>query len=291
MATIIMLLPAVDCDPTETAIPWEVLTQAGHKIVFATPDGKPGKPDHIMLTGQGLDIWGWIPGLRRFPLVGLLLRANKNARNAFARMICDPAFLSPLRWGDMDIDNFDGLLLPGGHRARGIRPYLESEAVQQHVVSFFKAGKPVGAICHGALVPARSIDPETGRSVLFGRKTTGLTWQLERAGAMLGRLVRFWDPFYYRTYREGPEEPPGYMSVEHEIIRALEQRSDFINVSPDDKDYRRKTSGLVRDSQNDHSASFVVQDRNYVTARWPGDAYAFADKFASLLKSPDAEVD
>lgn len=285
MAKILMPLPALDCDPTETAIPWQVLTQQGHEIVFATPDGEPSQPDDIMLTGRGLDLWGWIPGLRRFPLVGRLLAANKDARRAFAEMTSTRAFLTPRRWDEIDASQFDGLILPGGHRARGLRPYLESKEIQDAVVFFFKADQPVGAICHGALIPARSIDPETRRSVLFGRKTTGLTWQLERTGAQVGRIVRFWDPHYYRTYLEEGDQPPGYMSVEHEIIRSLEHVTDFVDVAPDVADYKRKTSGLARDTMKDQSASWVVQDGNYVTARWPGDAHAFAMRFAGLFGS------
>lgn len=284
MATIILPLPAVDCDPTETAIPWKVLTELGHDVRFATPDGQPSEPDEIMLTGRGLDIWGWIPLLRNFPFVGLFLRANKDARNAFTEMSKDPAFVSPLRWADIDMTQFDGLLLPGGHRARGIRPYLESKDLQDTVVSFFNANKPIGAICHGTLIPARSIDPKTGRSILYGRKTTGLTWALESTGAKIAGISRFWDRHYYRTYLEKAGQPTGYMSVEHEIIRSLEQPSDFRDVPVDADGYKRKTSGLVRDTLDDQSASWVVQDENYITARWPGDAHAFASKFGSLLK-------
>lgn len=284
MAKILVPLPALDCDPTETAIPWQVLTKLGHEIVFATPEGAPSEPDDIMLTGRGLDLWGWIPGLRRFPLVGRLLAANKDARRAFQEMRSTAAFRAPLRWDEIGASPFDGLILPGGHRARGIRPYLESPEIQDAVVAFFSADKPIGAICHGALIPARSINPETQRSVLFGRKTTSLTWQLERTGAKVGRIMRFWDPHYYRTYLEEDDQPPGYMSVEHEIIRSLEHPTDYLDVPPEAKDYRRKTSGLARDTMKDQSASWVVQDRNYVTARWPGDAHAFAMRFAGLLK-------
>jgi len=39
---------------------------------------------------------------------------------------------------------FDGLLLPGGHRARGMRDFLESEILQRHVAHFFDEEKPVG---------------------------------------------------------------------------------------------------------------------------------------------------
>jgi putative intracellular protease/amidase len=283
MAKILLPLPGLDCDPTETAIPWQILTERGHDVVFATPNGEPSQPDDIMLTGRGLDLWGWIPGFRRFPLIGRLLAANKHARRAFQKMSRSQAFLTPLRWDEIDARQYDGLILPGGHRARGIRPYLESKDIQNAVIFFFKNDKAIGAICHGALIPARSIDPETQRSVLFGRKTTGLTWQLEGTGARIGRFVRFWDPHYYRTYLEEPGQPPGYMSVEHEIIRSLEHATDFLDVPPDAEHYKRKTSGLARDTMMDQSASWVVQDGNYVTARWPGDAHAFAIRFAGLL--------
>ena len=39
----------------------------------------------------------------------------------------------------------------------------------------------------------------------------------------------------------------------------------------------------TRDSANDGSAAFVVEDGNYVSARWPGDAYTFSKRFAALL--------
>ena len=50
------------------------------------------------------------------------------------------------------------------------------------------------------------------------------------------------------------------------------------------RDYRRKTSGLVRDTMDDATPAFVVRDRNYVSARWPGDVHTFAKTFAGLLK-------
>ena len=73
----------------------------------------------------------------------------------------------------------------------------------------FRDDRPVGAICHGVLLAARSVDPATGRSVLYGRTTTALTWSLERRAWRVARVSRFWDPDYYRTYTEGPGEPPG----------------------------------------------------------------------------------
>jgi len=271
MAKVLIPLPALDFDPTEVAVPWRVLTQAGHTVVFATPDGAPGEADDIMLTGRGL------------LLVGGMLRANGEARASYAEMARSDGFQQPLRWDEVRAEDFDGLILPGGHRARGMRQYLESPMVRRLAVEFMHGAKPVGAICHGVLALARSIDPATGRSVLYGRKTTALTWSLERSAAQLGRVVRFWDPSYYRTYRDQAGQPPGYMSVQQEVTRALEDPADFSDVAPDAPDYRRKTSGLARDTETDPTPAWVVRDGAYVSARWPGDAHRFAAEFATVL--------
>jgi putative intracellular protease/amidase len=282
VAKVLIPIPRRDFDPAEVAVSWSVLTRLGHRVAFATPDGEPGRADDMMLTGEGLDVWGFLPGLKRLTAVGRLMRANADARHAYAAMQLDPAFQHPLLWGDVRSDDFDGLLLPGGHRARGMREYIESEVLQKLVAQFFARNAPVAAICHGVLLAARSRAAD-GRSVLYGRKTTALTWAFERAGWHVGRIVRFWDPNYYRTYAEEPGEPAGYMSVEQEVTRALARPEDFRDVPPDVPNYRRKTSGMTRDTWDDDSPAFVVRDGNYVAARWPGDAHTFAREFADVL--------
>jgi hypothetical protein len=73
------------------------------------------------------------------------------------------------------------------------------------------------------------------------------------------------------------------MSVQQEVTRALASADDFIDVPADDPEFKRRTSGTVRDSDTDRSAGFVVRDGAYISARWPGDAHAFAHAFADLL--------
>jgi putative intracellular protease/amidase len=284
VARVLFLLPARDFDPSEAAVSWRVLVDAGHAVGFATPDGRPAVADDIMVTGKGLDVWSTIPLLRNWPLVGLLLRANRDARDAYAAMIRDPNYITPQRWDAVDVSAFDALLLPGGHRARGMRDYLESDILQRHVAGFFEMKKPVAAICHGVLLAARSISKQTGRSVLYGYRTTALTWALERSAWSLARVTRFWDPNYYRTYLEQDGQPDGFMSVQQEVTRALARAEDFLDVPATDPDYRRKTSGLQRDTIDDARPAFVVRDRNYISARWPGDAHTFAKTFAGMLK-------
>ena len=261
---------------------WRVLTAHGHRVTFATPDGQPGAGDEVMITGVGLDWWGRVPLLRRLPVVGLLLRANGDARASYRAMVIDPAFLAPIRWDAAVAEHFDGLLLPGGHRARGMRAYLESATLQALVASFFAADKSVAAICHGVLLAARSRDA-LGKSVLNGRKTTALTWRLEGSASKIARTTRRWDPDYYRTYPDSPGQPEGYMSVQQEVTRALADPADFIDVPADAPDRSRKTSGLSRDSLRDERPAWVVRDGNYLSARWPGDAHSFARQFAEML--------
>jgi putative intracellular protease/amidase len=283
MVTVLMPLPATDFDPTEVAVTWQVLSAAGHHMVFATPSGQPGRADDIMVTGRGLDPWGAIPGLRRLTVVGRVLRADVAARKAYAALLEDSAFGSPLHWGAARRGTYDALVLPGGHRARGMRPYLESPEVQQMAVDAFRARKPVGAICHGVLVAARAIDPVTARSVLHGRRTTALTWALERKAWGVARWTRFWDSSYYRTYVEEPGQRWGYMSVQQEVTRALADPTDFEDVERGAHEWRRKTSGRARDTLDDARPAWVVRDGTYVSARWPGDVHTFARTFVDVL--------
>ena len=284
MARVVIPVPSRDFDPSEVAIGWKILTGRGHRVVFATPDARPGHADPIMVTGRGLDPWSELPVIGSLKLLGLVLRANRDARVAHAAMIADPAYLAPTRWADLRVEDFDGLYLGGGHRARGMRLFLESEALHRLVAGFFAADKPVAAVCHGVLLAARAKRAD-GRSVLHGRRTTSLTWKQERTASRLARVGRFWDPDYYRTYPEEQGQPAGYMSVEHEVKRALATPADFRDVEPGSPHALRKTLGLWRDTAADDRPAFVVADGNYLSARWPGDVHTLAARFAALVEA------
>jgi putative intracellular protease/amidase len=281
---VVIPLPHLDSDPSEVAVSWKVLRSQGIEVQFATPDGAIARCDPRMISGEGLDFWGFVPGLKKIKLLGLSLRANRAARRAHAEMQSDPQFLSPQSYSALTPDDFDGLLLPGGH-CRGMRSYLESLSLQEFVAAFFDTDKPVAAVCHGVVLAARSISAKTGKSVLFGRKTTALTWALEnKAWTLMRFLGRFWDAGYYRTYAELSGEPVGYRSVEQEVQRALASPGDFFDVPADVPDAFRKASGLFRDSLEDSRPAFTVRDRNYLSARWPGDVHTFAMEFSRMVK-------
>jgi putative intracellular protease/amidase len=280
---VLIPIPNHDFDPSEVAVPWRILRAAGYRVVFATPDGKQGYPDPMMLSGEGLDPWGWIPVLKKLRLIGLMLRADGNARAAFRELERDADFNSPKSYAALRVEDYDALLLPGGH-AKKVRAYLEDKALQGFVGDFFDSNKPVAAVCHGLVLAARSVSKATGKSVLHGRKTTALTWKLEKSAWDVTRfLARFWDPDYYRTYRESKSEPAGYWGVEQEIKRALASPADFLDVPADAPHHFRKTSGMVRDTLHDSSPAWIVRDGHYLSARWPGDVHTFAQQFAAML--------
>ena len=248
MANVLLPLPDKDFDVTEVAVPWKVLTRLGHTVVFATEKGANAPAaDPRLLTGV---------------LFGKLGAADEPKR-WYDEMFTDHAYRRPLRWREVDPAAYDGLILPGGH-APGMRQYLGSTELQAKVSAFWSLRRPIGAICHGVLILARSIDPYTGKSVLFGRRTTSLTKQMERTAYWLTawKLGR-----YYRTY-------PEY--VEDEVRGALRNGEQFV---------RGPRAGTARGTETNDEPAFVVEDGNYVSARWPGDAYLFAKRFAALLPS------
>jgi putative intracellular protease/amidase len=283
MGTVLIPIPDRDFDPTEVAVSWHVLKANGHQVVFATESGAPGVADDIMVSGRGLDFWSALPVLGAITIVGRMLRANKDARCAYQDMLQSAEYQHPSNWSEITLDGIDALLLPGGHRARGMRSYLDSDTLHRLVVDAFARGVIVAAICHGVLLAARSVDPATGHSVLYGRRTTALTWALERTAWRLARITRFWDRDYYRTYTEEPGQPAGYMSVQSEVTRALKNPTDFCDVERGSPHWRAKTSGIARDTATDSRPAFVVDDGTYVSARWPGDAHTFANVLSQKL--------
>jgi putative intracellular protease/amidase len=285
VATVLIPIPDTDFDPTEVAVSWQVLTGDGHVVVFSTESGRAAAADDIMVTGRGLDLWSRVPVLGRVAVIGRFLRANSDARAAYAAMLQSAEYHHPIAWTEAaGIDGVDALLLPGGHRARGMRSYIDSDVLQALVVTAFERSTLVAAICHGVLLAARSVDPSTGHSVLHGRKTTALTWDFERRAWRLTRVTRFWDPDYYRTYSERRGDPAGYMSVQAEVTRALKSPDDFCDVPVDSPHRRKQTSGAVRDTATDSRPAFVVDDGRYISARWPGDTHTFVSTVSARLR-------
>ena len=72
---------------------------------------------------------------------------------------------------------------------------------------------------------------------------------------------------YFLTYPE--------ITVEDEVIATLASREDFI-YGP---------NPMFRDSPKNLKPGFTVQDGNYLSARWPGDAHSFGQQFLQMIKT------
>jgi hypothetical protein len=98
--------------------------------------------------------------------------------------------------------------------------------------------------------------------VLAGRSTTCLPKYMERSAY----LLTFWKlGRYYRTY-------PKY--VEEEV------RASGVSF------VRGPRVMTKRGTREDDRAAFVVEDGNYVSARWPGDSYLLAKKLIERMEAP-----
>jgi putative intracellular protease/amidase len=244
---VLIPVPDHDFDVTEVAVPWRFITDAGHAVVFATENG------------------GVAPAADPRLLAGVIfgrLGAAAEPREFYRQLTESPEFNNPISWGEIDTGAFEGVVLPGGH-APGMRQYLGSPLLQERIGRYWALRRPLGAICHGVLVLARTRDPATGKSVLADRRTTCLPKYQERSAFLITawRLGR-----YYRTYRA---------YVEDEVVAALDDPTQF---------ERGPRELSRRGTANDDTPAFVVEDGNYVSARWPGDAYLFARRFLALLE-------
>lgn len=193
MARVWIPLPDHDFDVTEVAVPWRLLTRAGHEVVFVTESGGAAPAcDPLLLTGVLFGQLGAEPEPKAF----------------YEEMTRAPEFQASLSWRGLDVSAYDALLLPGGH-APGMRQYLGSAELQERVRAFFALNRPVAAICHGVLVAARA-------DVLRGRRTTCLPAYMELSGWAITawKLGR-----YYRTYDR---------TVQDEVVAALASPADFV---------------------------------------------------------------
>jgi len=243
---VLLPLPDRDFDVTEVAVPWRLLRDAGHEVVFTTENGTTPAADPLLLTGVLFGRLGAEPEPQRF----------------YRDLQTDPAYQHPLPWADLTPSTYDGLILPGGH-APGMRQYLGSTTLHHQIAEFWQLDRPVGAICHGVLALARTQD-HTGRSVIADRQTTCLPKYMERSAYYLTAWRR---GRYYRTY-------PAY--VQDEVTAALTSPTQF---------HRGPTELSRRGTATDDTPAFTVQDGNYVSARWPGDAYLFTRHFLNRLHS------
>jgi putative intracellular protease/amidase len=233
---ILMPLPDYDFDPTEASIPWLACQARGWTVEFSTEYGNIAQADSYKLKG---------------PLPGLL-SASAAAKAAYNQMTEDPAYRAPILYKDINPDRYHALLLPGGDGLR-MRQYFESRILQEKVLQLWQKNILIGAICHGTLVLARTINPQTGHSVLYGYKVATVPKSLDRFAYHADKwLVKHGYIMYPKCVMDEVKE-----NLEH----------------PDDLSMGQS-----------FLTPYAVSDRNIVSARTYMDADLFSQHFTQALQ-------
>ena len=148
-----------------------------------------------------------------------------------------------------------------------------ASALSDHLKAAFPqgaAGAPV--LAQGGEGMALDLDRE------FARLEDLLARALRGDEAAYRALLQ--DPMVPKAYLQGLSPgglPARFAALKEEVRAALDR--------PDEQFERGPLSGVRRGTRHDHGPAFVVEDGRYLSARWPGDAYLFAERFDALLGS------
>jgi len=265
--TILMPISNNEFDPSEATYAWKIFTsEYGFEVKFATEDGSKGKTDMKILKKEGLNFI--------MNLLFTIFKSPEEVVTTYSEMENDKNFNHPLKWSDININDYDGIYIPGGH-ANGMRPYLNSKVLQGKVTEFWGTDKPIAAICHGVLVLARSINPKTGKSLLYNRKSTSVSNYLER---LTYSLTSWQMGDYFRTFDELTED---------EIVRHMTGINNPVEAAKVNKEKQLFDAGPISldkgTFENPEAGAFVVEDGNYLSGRYPGDVCLLAHRFAQKV--------
>jgi putative intracellular protease/amidase len=142
----------------EFANPYKILTDAGHEVVVATPNGVTPNVDMMSLRPE---------------MVG----GNDEALELEAIIRSAEAMRRPLKLSDVRLEDYDAVYLPGGH---GPMSDLALDAdCGRLLTAQLASGNPLFIVCHG---PAAILSTRIhGVSPFKGYKITGFTNDEEEA--------------------------------------------------------------------------------------------------------------
>jgi putative intracellular protease/amidase len=150
----------------EFANPYKTLTDAGHEVVVATPNGTTPNVDMMSLRPS------MVGGEQRALDLEAIIRSAEVMRR-------------PLRLSDVRLEDYDAVYLPGGH---GPMSDLAFDAdCGRLLTAQLASGKPLAIVCHGpAAILATRI---RGESPFKGYKITGFTNDEEEGVGLASRAT------------------------------------------------------------------------------------------------------
>lgn len=280
---ILFPLPVGGFDPTEVAVPWKILTQRGHQVTFATPQGQvsTGADQHVL---QGL--------------LGGLIQVFPQPYQDYLDMIQSEEYLHPISFHDLihaeneniRINQFDGVFIGGGHHPV-MSTLLNAHVLHEAVRHYWTLNKPVAAVCHGVLVLSRA-----GIFNTYTLNTTAVPRYLEAQGYLLTKYLAGMGDYQLSTtlqrYTQDEIEDAIYKGITQTPFDAPQQQHDDASNTSQSTPTSHFISGpydllapLMPGSLHDHTHAFIVEDNHYLSGRFWGDAYLLALRFAAKVEA------
>ncbi len=150
----------------EFANPYKIVTDAGHEVVVATPNGVTPNVDMMSLRPE------MVGGIQAALELEAIIRSAEVMRR-------------PLALSDVRLDDYDAVYLPGGH---GPMADLAFDAdVGRLLTAQLASGNPLFIVCHG---PASMLATRIhGVSPFKGYRVTGFTNEEEAAVGLASRAT------------------------------------------------------------------------------------------------------
>lgn len=232
MANILMVVSAADSltmrdgteHPTgywaeELVVSHKTLLEAGHTVSIATPGGVKPTVDQVSLSGAA---------------AGGQERAD-SFRDYIASL--DAELSSPLVLADVDLADFDGIVIPGGHGP--MQDLFKDKDLGKLLIAATKDGKIVAPFCHGPAALLSAVDDD-GTFAFAGRRLTVFSndeelgggtgpntpWFVEDELAAKGATIENSTPWSSNVVRDGNlitgQNPQSSEDVAKEVIKALQ---------------------------------------------------------------------
>ncbi|MGD1217140.1 MULTISPECIES: type 1 glutamine amidotransferase domain-containing protein [Streptomyces] len=148
----------------EFAAPYKAVTEAGHEVVVATPDGV-------------------IPNVDMMSLRPSMAGGEEGALELEAIIRSAEVMRRPIKLSDVRLEDYDAVYLPGGH---GPMSDLAFDADAGRILTEqLASGKPLAIVCHA---PAAMLATRIhGESPFKGYRVTGFTNEEEEAVGLASR--------------------------------------------------------------------------------------------------------
>lgn len=232
--------------------PWDALSAAGHELTLATERGITPLPLAFSVDPEFVD-----------PQLNIKVNPPEVCARTI-ELLATGAWDHPIKIGDAKMSDYDAIVAVGGPGSP--LDISGNGKVHKLIVDAWQQDKLIGALCYavGALVWARN--PETGKSIIWGKTIVA--------------HPRPWDftgDLPYPLYNETPDNAgtdlvtPGFLFPLYVIVEDA--------VGPDGK--------VLSDPKATHEHPQVHFDWPFVTALSVESSKAFGDELVSVLAARD----